>query len=365
MFAKRMAQINSSGIRKVFDLAQDLQNPVNFSIGQPDFDVPQEIKARAISAIEQGFNKYTLTQGIPELRERVRAHIKETRNFQPEAVLITSGVSGGLLLASMALIDPGDEVLLLDPYFVMYKHLTGLVGGIPKFVNTYGDFRLRPEALEEVLSEKTKMVLFNSPNNPTGITAREEELKTLASFAKRHNLFIIADEIYDHFVYDGPYRSISAYTDNLLLLGGFSKTYAMTGWRLGYAAGPADLIGEMTKLQQFSFVCAPAMVQQAALVAFDLDVSRFQEEYRKKRNLIYEGLKGVYDVVRPDGAFYIFPEVPWGKDEEFVAEAIRKNLLIIPGSVFSERNTHFRISYATSNENIEKGIEILRSLAGG
>ncbi len=362
MFAKRMAKINSSGIRKVFDLAQDLQNPINFSIGQPDFDVPEEIKAQAISAIKQGFNKYTLTQGIPELRERVRAHIKETRQFEPEAVLITSGVSGGLLLASMALIDPGDEVLLLDPYFVMYKHLASLAGGVPKFVNTYPDFRLRQEALEEAVSEKTKVVLFNSPNNPTGITASEEELEMLAAFARRHNLFIIADEIYDHFVYDGSYRSISAYTDNLLLLGGFSKTYAMTGWRLGYAVGPADLIGEMTKLQQFSFVCAPAMVQRAALVAFDLNVSRFREEYRKKRDLIYEGLKEVYNVVRPDGAFYIFPEVPRGKDEEFVAEAIKKNLLTIPGSVFSERNTHFRISYATANENIEKGIEILRSL---
>jgi len=362
MFAKRMAKINSSGIRKVFDLAQDLQNPVNFSIGQPDFDVPEEIKAQAICAIKQGFNKYTLTQGIPELRERVSAHIKKTRDFEPEAILITSGVSGGLLLASMTLIDQGDEVLLFDPYFVMYKHLTSLVGGVPKFVDTYPDFRLRQEALEEAVSEKTKVVVFNSPNNPTGITASEEELKMLASFARSHNLFIIADEIYDHFVYDGSYRSISAYTDNLLLLGGFSKTYAMTGWRLGYAAGPADLIGEMTKLQQFSFVCAPAMVQRAALVAFELDVSRFQEEYRKKRDLIYQGLKGRYNVVRPDGAFYIFPEVPWGRDEEFVAQAIRQNLLIIPGSVFSERNTHFRISYATSNENIEKGIEILRSI---
>ena len=155
MFAKRMAKINSSGIRKVFDLAQDLQNPINFSIGQPDFDVPEEIKAQAISAIKQGFNKYTLTQGIPELRERVREHIKETRQFEPEAVLITSGVSGGLLLASMALIDQGDEVLLLDPYFVMYKHLASLVGGVPKFVNTYPDFRLRHEALEEAVSEKT------------------------------------------------------------------------------------------------------------------------------------------------------------------------------------------------------------------
>jgi len=262
----------------------------------------------------------------------------------------------------MTLIDQGDEVLLFDPYFVMYKHLTSLVGGVPKFVDTYPDFRLRQEALEEAVSEKTKVVVFNSPNNPTGITASEEELKMLASFARSHNLFIIADEIYDHFVYDGSYQSISAYTDNLLLLGGFSKTYAMTGWRLGYAAGPADLIGEMTKLQQFSFVCAPAMVQRAALVAFELDVSRFQEEYRKKRDLIYQGLKGRYNVVRPDGAFYIFPEVPWGRDEEFVAQAIRQNLLIIPGSVFSERNTHFRISYATSNENIEKGIEILRSM---
>ncbi len=364
MLAKRTRKIDSSGIRKVFDLARSMEDPVNFSIGQPHFDVPAEVKKAAVSAIEDGKNRYTLTQGIPELREAVEGRLRHIKGVAGGKTLITSGVSGGILLACLALVDEGDEVLVPDPYFVMYKHLVNLLGGTPVFVDTYPDFRLTEKALEEKVTDRTKVLFMNSPANPTGATYSRDEVDLAVRFAGAHGLLIISDEIYDEYVYDkGDLPTPASQYENTLLLGGFSKTYSMTGWRVGYASGPEELIDAMTVIQQFSFVCAPSFAQEGALRAFEVDVTDRIADYERRRNMIYDGLKERFEISRPRGSFYMFPKVPWGTDEEFVSEAIRRNVLIIPGSVFSERNTHFRISFTAPDDEMKRGIDILNGLA--
>ena len=364
MLSERVGRIDASGIRKIFDLVATMKDPINLSIGQPDFDVPGPVKDAAIEAIRGGFNRYTVTQGIPELHERVRAMLREEKGFEPEGVLITSGTSGGLLLALLATVNPGDEVIFPDPYFVMYKHLVHLCDATPVFLDTYPDFRLRREALEALISDRTKMIVLNSPCNPNGVVYSPDELKMVAELVEGRDILVLADEIYDAYVYDGAFTSFASICpEQTFLLGGFSKTYAMTGWRLGYAAGPAELIQQMTKLQQYTFVCAPSFTQKAGLAALDLDISEVQATYRRKRDLIYNGLIDAgYEVEKPEGAFYIFPKAPWGTGMEFVEAAIRNNLLIIPGGVFSERDTHFRIAYPASDDTIGRGLEVLRRL---
>ncbi|HBF34709.1 TPA: aspartate aminotransferase [Candidatus Sumerlaeota bacterium] len=362
MISQPSQSISASGIRKVFDLAQTLKDPINLSIGQPDFDVPDPVKQSAIDAITQGKNRYTVTQGIPQIHQRLREeHAKH--GYSPEDILITSGVSGGIVLALLALCDPGDEILVPDPYFVMYKHLATLFGVTPRFVDTYPDFRLREEAIEAQITSKTKVIIINSPANPTGIATSDEELQMVARVAKKHDLYVLFDEIYACFNYNNAHASITKYYDKVLLLNGFSKSHAMTGWRLGYAMGPKDVIQEMTKLQQYTFVCAPAMAQWAGIAALDLPMDATNEAYRRKRDIIYDGLKDKFNVQKPDGAFYIFPEAPGGNATEFVTKAIQNNVLIIPGNVFSERDTHFRISFAATDETLYKGIEVLNKLA--
>lgn len=363
MIANRMSRLDSSGIRKVFDLAQKMQNPVNLSIGQPDFDVPEEIKIEAINAVNEGVNKYTITQGIPELRDALLRRLQRERGVNAESIMITSGVSGALTLAFMTLVNPDDEIIIPDPAFVSYKHLVNFCGGRPVFVDTYPDFKLTAARIQPLITGKTKIIVVNSPSNPTGVLCSASELKEIAALAKKHDLLIISDEIYHDYDYNHEFDSIARYYEKTLILDGFSKSLAMTGWRMGYAAGPAYFISEMIKLQQYTFVCAPSFAQYAVSRTLEIDLNKYLESYRKKRELMYEGLKDQYQFVKPGGAFYFFPQVPWGTDEEFVSAAIQKNLLIIPGSVFSEHHTHFRISFAATEETIKRGVDILNNLA--
>jgi len=365
LVAQRTSLIDASGIRKVFALAAELEDPVNFSIGQPDFDVPEPLKREAIKAIEAGLNRYSQTAGEKDFQDEIAARMSAEFGWENPAVLVSSGVSGGLLLAFMALIDPGDEVIVTDPYFVMYKHLVHLVGGTCVFVDAYPNFGLPVAAIGAAITDKTKMIIVNSPCNPTGLVYSEEEVKALAKVASEKDVLVLTDEIYEQFCYDGPCPSIAKYHDKVLLMRGFSKSYAMTGWRLGYVATPAPLrpvIEEMTKIQQYTFVCAPTPFQRAALAALDYDVSDLVASYATKRNLIYDGLKGDFELTKPGGAFYAFVKAPGGSATEFVTKAIKNNVLIIPGNVFSERDTHFRISFATTDEKIQQGVEILRRL---
>ncbi len=347
-----------------------MKDPVNFSIGQPDFDVPHDIKAAAIRAIEANCNQYSQTVGETSLLESIRSSLKSRYGWQEPRVLVTSGVSGGLLLAFLTLIDPDDEVIITDPYFVMYKHLVNMVGGRCVFVSSYPDFRLPLRGIANAVTPKTKLIIVNSPANPTGAVYHEDEMRQLADIAAGADALVLSDEIYDAFCYDGPCPSIADFYPKTLLCKGFGKSYGMTGWRLGYAASNeplADVIEQMTKLQQYTFVCAPTPFQHAAAAALNCDITDHVAAYRSKRDMIYNGLNDVYDLTKPQGAFYAFVRIPtWAASAaQFVEKAISENLLIIPGGVFSEQDTHFRISYAAPDDKIEQGIEILRRLARG
>ncbi len=279
---------------------------------------------------------------------------------------MVSGVSGGLLLAFLSLVNPGDEVIVPDPYFVMYKHLVGMLGGKCVFVDSYPDFELPVEKIADAITDKTKMIILNSPCNPTGVVYSQQQVKEIAEIAAKKDVLVLTDEIYERFCYDGECPSIAKHYEKSIVLHGFSKSHAMTGWRLGYAAAHEslkDVIEQMTKIQQYTFVCAPTPFQKAALAALDYDVTDFVDVYRKKRDLLYDGLKDSFEMVKPGGAFYAFIKAPASAEAtEFVEKAIKNNVLIIPGNVFSEKNTHFRISYATTNEKIQEGVEILSNL---
>jgi len=361
--AERTRAIEVSGIRKIFDLAKSLKDPINLSIGQPHFDVPAPIKAAAHAAIDSGHNGYTLTQGIPELRARIQADLRRHYPGQDREVFITSGTSGGLALAAFCTVNPGDEVVVFDPYFVMYPHFITLAGGKTVLIDTYSDFGLDVDRVQAALTPRTKAIIVNSPANPTGVLHDPAALRALAKLAQARRILLLSDEVYRAFCYDAPFTSPAEFNEDVLVFNGFSKSYGMTGWRLGFCHGPRHLIEEMIKLQQFTYVCAPSIVQYAGLAACDYDVSAIVADYRQKRDRLCDGLRENYEIARPGGAFYLFPKVPWGSGNEFVAEAIRNNLLIIPGNTFSCRDTHFRISYAASDQTIDRGIEILNRLA--
>jgi aspartate aminotransferase/aminotransferase len=362
LISERLKNIKPSGVRRIFDLARQMKDPINLSIGEPDFDIPGPLKEEGIDWIRRGFNKYTPTQGIPELREKIASHLRK-KGVHFEEVMVTAGVTGGLLLASLALINPGDEVIIPDPFFVMYEYQVLLMGGVPVFVDTYPDFRLREEEFIKNISKKTKFIIINSPNNPTGAVYPKEDLERIVRIARERGLLILSDDIYDNFVFDAPScPSIGQLYEKTLTFGGFSKGWAMTGWRLGYAAGPKEILQQMITLQQYTFSSCNSFAQKAAVKALDFDVGNYIQGYKRKRDIIYEGLKEKFNVQKPQGAFYIFPEIPGGDGEAFVERAIQNNLFFVPGSVFSKRNTHVRISFAASDETLFKGIEVLNHI---
>jgi aspartate aminotransferase/aminotransferase len=361
--AHRTQAFDSSGIRKVFELARTLRNPINLSIGQPDFAVPPAVKDAAIDAIRTDKNGYALTQGMPVLLERLQDRVDGEYPRAGRRAFVSSGTSGALVLAMLALVNPGDEVIIFDPFFVMYKPLLELVAGRAVLVDTYPDFRIDLDRVRGALSPKTKAIILNSPANPTGVVATEGEVRGLADLAAERNVCLVSDEIYRSFCYDAPFVSPARYNDQVLVIDGFSKSHAMTGWRVGFAHGPPAVIDTMIKLQQYSFVCAPQPFQWAAASALDVDVAEHRDAYRRKRDTIVKGLAGYYDVATPGGAFYLFPRVPKGTASDFCTRAIEHELLIIPGNIFSHRDTHFRISYAASDETIARGIEVLRKIS--
>ncbi|SIO58683.1 aspartate aminotransferase/aminotransferase [Singulisphaera sp. GP187] len=361
--ADRMKQIEASGIRKAFDMSKSMKDPINLSIGLPDFDVDTPVKAAVIEAIEQGRNAYTVTQGIPELRGKLQTAVDAEFHHPDRQVIVTSGTSGALLLALSSVVNPGDEVIVFDPYFVMYGNLVALAGGTTVLVDTYPDFRIDVEKVAAAITGRTKCIVVNSPANPTGAVATAEEMEALAKLCRERGVLLISDEVYRAFCYDGSFATPATWNDEVLVVDGFSKAHGMTGWRLGFAHGPAHVIQEMAKLQQFSFVCAPSLVQYAGVVALDQDLNDRVEAYRKKRDTVVAALSEGFELACPEGAFYAFPRAPWGTATEFVAEAIRRNVLIIPGNVFSKRDTHFRISYAVDDTTLARGLDVLRAMA--
>ena len=394
LIADRSRAIDASGIRRIFALAATLDDPINLSIGQPDFPVPKIVRDAASDAIESGVNGYSPTQGHPALLKRICSWLKADLDWDAPAVgtpsdsaaatFVTTGTSGALHLAYMALLNPGDECIIGDPYFVSYPHLATMCGAKAVKVDTYPDFRLTAERVEPLLNEKTKFVLLNTPSNPAGVTLTADECVELRELCASRGVLLISDEIYDEFVFsDGltdscvndpsikrfptPARGASA-SDSVLLIRGFGKTYGCTGWRLGYASGPRAVIDEMAKLQQYTFVCAPSIAQWGCIAAIDADMSEQVAEYERRRDLVVDKLLKFTEITTPGGAFYAFVKIPEKlglTGTQFVEKCIEKNVLVIPGGVFSGRDTHFRLSFATKRSKLEPGLDILAGLLGG
>lgn len=361
--ADRMHKIDASGIRKVFDLAAKMKNPINLGIGQPHFDTPEPVKQALCDAVKSGKNVYSSTQGIVPLCDALQERIKLQYGHSDRQSFVTSGTSGGLMLALSVLVNPGDEVIAFDPWFVMYKHLVTLAGGTCVQIDTYPDFGIDLNKVRDAITPRTKAILCNSPCNPTGYVAGESELKGLAQLAAEKDICLISDEIYSSFCYDKPFISPAKWNERTLVIDGFSKSHSMTGLRLGYAHGPSDVIQQMIKLQQFTFVCSPQPVQWAGLSALECDISDRVSDYAQKRQFMLNELGDLYDIRGSGGAFYLFIKAPWGTGSEFVAKAIENELLVIPGNVFSQQDTHFRLSFAAENSTLERGVEVLKRIA--
>jgi aminotransferase len=395
IIARRASGMDVSGIRKIFEAAGKLKDPINLSLGQPDFPVPEALKRGACAAIQEDRNAYTVTRGIPELRGKIVEHLRADLGWEietdlgthenPDApgVLVTSGTSGALLLAALAMLDAGDEYIIPDPYFVLYPAIGQLTGGRAVVCDTYPDFRMTAERVEPLLTERTKFVLLVSPANPTGVTLSRDECWELLELCRHRGVVLVSDEIYDEFAFaevldanpqrgragacPSPARFAGA-EEHVLVIRGFGKTYGCTGWRMGYVVGPGWLVNEMTKMQQYTYVCAPSMAQWGCCEAFGVDMSSVVREYEGRRDLVLERLGGVASIPKPGGAFYAFVEVPEAlgmSGSEFVARAMERNVLVIPGDAFSERDTHIRLSFAVARERLEAGLEILAELLRG
>ncbi len=361
--SKRAGTFEASGIRKVFDLGAKLKDPINLSIGQPDFDVPEAAKKALIDAVNSKKGGYTPTQGLASLLGELQKRVDAQYHHSDRQVFVASGTSGALALAMLVVVDPGDEVIFFDPYFVMYDATVKMAGGTPVIVDTYPDFKFDLQRLADAITPKTKAIILNSPANPTGKVATRDEVREIAQLAKEKNILLISDEIYKMFCFS-EFVSAAEYNDETLVLDGFSKSYGMPGWRVGFAHGPKDLVEQMLKFQQYTFVCSPHVGQIGALASLDADMTPQIESYRKRRDMLYDALKDDYEIVKPEGAFYMFPKAPWGTATQFVEKAITEySMLIIPGGVFSRKDTHFRISYSATEEQLQRGIEAFRKLA--
>jgi aspartate/methionine/tyrosine aminotransferase len=378
LISDRALGIDVSGIRRVFELGASLTDPINLSIGQPHFAVPDAMKLAIVQAINDDRHGYTLTQGAPELLEAVGRHLaSEVGWITPSDELdhiITSGTSGGIALAFLASLNPGDEVIFADPYFVIYPALADIAGATAVMCDTYPDFRMTAERVEPLITPRTKLLLVNSPGNPSGVVLNNAELRDLVDLCTQRGVLMISDEIYDAFTYSdateqGVCPTPAQFTQEMLLVRGFGKTFGCTGWRLGWACGPRPVIQQMMKLQQYLYVCAPSVVQYGAAVAYEqVDMSRQIAAYEQRRDMVKDALADVTHLTHPGGAYYAFPEIPAALQctaTEFAETAIGHNLLVIPGGVFSKRDTHVRLSYAVERAKLQEGLGVLRALMQG
>jgi aspartate/methionine/tyrosine aminotransferase len=361
--AERTTLLLNSKFKRIWELTRQLKNPINLGVGEPNFDVPEPLKEAAIQAIRDGRNGYTLPAGIQELKTKINTRLDRETGRQKEA-FVACGTNGALTLALQTLVNPGDEVIIFDPYFVAYPQLVHLVEGRTIFIETYPEFQPDPDRVAAAITPRTKAIILCSPGNPTGIVTASERVKALAELADRRGLWLISDEIYASFVYgEDAFVSPARYGENVIVCSSFSKTHAMTGWRLGYAYGPAPVIQAMVAVQQATFVCAPHMAQVAGVAAWDYPMTKYVDEYRKKRDWLLRELDPRYEIVKPGGAFYLFPRVPTGTGTQLAEAAIGEQLVIMPGNVFSQHDTHFRISYGVDDLVLEQGVAILNRLA--
>jgi len=374
--SERIASVPPSGIRRFFDIAATMEDVISLGIGEPDFVTPEPIVRAGIEALKRGETHYTSNSGLMELRRAIAEHLDRLygQTYNPASeILITVGVSEALYLACAAILDPGDEVIIPEPCFVSYAPEVTFAGGVPVMVPTTpeNEWQVTGEAIEAAVTERTKALLLGYPNNPTGAVMSRERLNEIAAVVKRYDLLVISDELYDRLVYDVEhvcFPSLPGMYSRTILLMGFSKAYAMTGWRIGYAAAPAEILGMMRKIHQYTIMCAPTVSQYAALAALEEGEPYVQEmraEYNRRRRLIVDGLNEIgLTCSEPQGAFYAFPSIAvTGMDENEFAERLlrEERVAVVPGSAFGEAGKgHVRCSYATAYEQIEEALERIR-----
>jgi len=370
--SQRVRSIPPSGIRRFFDIAATMQDVISLGIGEPDFVTPQPFLDAGIRSLQEGHTHYTSNSGILELRQSLSNHLhrKYGVRYDPETeILISVGVSEALYLTLSAVCDPGDEIIIPEPCFVAYAPEVTLAGGKAITIPTYvkDEFQVTGATIESAITEKTKAILIGYPNNPTGAVMTREKLLEVAAVAQKYDLLVISDEIYDQLVYGFDHiclASLPRMRDRTVTLGGFSKNYAMTGWRIGYAAAPPDILAALRKIHQYTIMSAPTTAQIAAIVALeegDSFVEDMRSEYDHRRKLIVGGLNQLgLSTFEPRGAFYAFPSISAsGMDDSTFAEALlqEERVAVVPGSAFGESGSGFvRCSYATAYEKIEEAL---------
>lgn len=372
--SQKAREIPPSGIRKFFDLLSSMDGAISLGVGEPDFVTPWAIREAGITAIEKGFTMYTSNRGILDLRVSITQYLQRfyELDYDPhQEILITTGSSEALDLAFRAIIDPGDEVIMTDPHYVAYPVCVSLAGGVPVLVPTFekNNFELMPSDVKKKLTSRTKAILLSYPSNPTGAVMPLELLLEIAEIAIKHDLIIVSDEIYARLAYDSDHicmSSLPGMKDRVILIRGFSKAFAMTGWRIGYAAANPDLIEAMLKVHQYTMMCAPIMGQMAALEALkennNQDVEDMLAEYDRRRRVIVKGFRDMgLSCFEPKGAFYAFPSIKsTGLTSEEFADALLKEekVAVVPGSVFGKHGEgYIRCCYATSMPDIEEALK--------
>ncbi|MDF2856152.1 MAG: aromatic amino acid aminotransferase [Neobacillus sp.] len=366
-------ELKPSGIRKFFDLAASIKDVISLGVGEPDFVTPWSIREAAILSLEEGFTSYTANPGLLELREEITKYLKNRFDveYSPiDQVIVTVGASLALDIAFRAILNPGDEVLIVEPAFVSYGPLVSMAGGKPVPIATTADngFKLTPEHIEKAITPKTKAILICSPNNPTGTCLNKEEMSKIAQTIEKHDLILVSDEIYAELTYDEDYTSFAAIDgmyERTILINGFSKGFAMTGWRLGFLAAPKAFVEQMVKIFQYTTMCAPHMLQHGAIEALrntSDEVENMRKSYRRRRNYVVQSLNNIgLDCHTPGGAFYVFPSIKsTGLTSEQFAEQLllKEKVAVVPGTAFGESGEGYvRCSYATSMEQLQEAIK--------
>ena len=375
--SQRVAQAPPSGIRKFFDIAATMEDVISLGIGEPDFITPDPILEEGVASLRRGETKYTSNSGTFELRQGLSKHIEKLYgiHYNPESeILVTVGVSEALYLAMTAVLDPGDEVIIPQPCFVSYAPEVSFAGGVPVIVSTYvkDDFQVTAATIEAAVTPKTKAILLGYPNNPTGAVMTREVMEEITAVAEQHDLLLISDEIYDRLVYGVEHTcvpSLPGMRDRTILLGGFSKDYAMTGWRIGYACANPELLAAMRKVHQYTIMSAPTTAQAAALAALELGdqhVEQMRQEYNRRRRLIVDGFNTLgLDCFEPRGAFYAFPSIRASgmSSDDFAMRLLEEEeVAVVPGEAFGASGSGFvRASYATAYEKLEEALNRIES----
>ncbi|EMT45017.1 aminotransferase [Anoxybacillus flavithermus] len=371
-----VSRLKPSGIRRFFDLAASMEGVISLGVGEPDFITPWGVREACILSLEQGYTSYTANAGLLELRKEISDYLlrRFRVSYDPvDELIVTVGASQALDVSLRAIVNPGDEVIVVEPSFVSYAPLVSLAGGVPIPVQTSGtyQFKLQPEQIEQVVTPKTKALIICSPNNPTGTVLNAEELAQIARIVAKHDLLVISDEIYAELCYDEQYTSFPAIAhmrERTILINGFSKGFAMTGWRLGFIAAPKDLATAMLKIHQYTMMCAPTMAQYAAIEALRNgadDVEQMKKSYRQRRNFFVQSLNELgLSCHMPGGAFYAFPSVQsTGMTSEQFAERLllEEKVAVVPGNVFGASGEgYIRCSYASSLEQLQEAIRRMK-----